>query len=262
MQVATRPASHSRVHAPSVLDEPSIVSANPAPIVVPLHPVWGSVPIGKDGCTLDGQSMWLLDSWHKRTTHLLLSLSESSQVADAAKQHEILANIQWDIFNAAQKADTSSGAAIATFLEMTVRHMEYNSAPDGSLEYLDMDWLKSLAAKLTKATAPHTIKKPVDKFHRDGKLTRAGLLHRYHAFLIGELQTLSWNLYGDRDYAMSSIPIDHEVTRWTSSYFKDGQPRENMRCGTNFPFFDESKLTTRARAVLSSLNINTTKPDR
>jgi hypothetical protein len=86
-------------------------------------------------------------------------------------------------------------------------------------------------------------------FQRGGKLTRAGLLHRYESFLMKELQTLSLNLYGDRDYALQYIAEDDAV---------------NLRCRDSrhkYPFFDESKLADRAKSVLKSLKIDTKKVD-
>jgi len=61
---------------------------------------------------------------------------------------------------------------------------------------------------------------------------------------VQELETVSWNLYGERDYAKHIIFFDGAVrARCTST----------DRCA---PFFDERSLTTRARAVLGSLKID------
>jgi hypothetical protein len=59
-----------------------------------------------------------------------------------------------------------------------------------------------MATELTTATAPIT---RVGAFHRDGKLTREDLLARYQSYLVQELETVSWNLYGERDYAKHTI---------------------------------------------------------
>jgi hypothetical protein len=101
--------------------------------------------------------------------------------------------------------------------------------------------LRSLAnaAIASKAIVPT---KRVGPLERGGKLTRAGLLTRYQSFLVQELETVSWNLYGARDFAKDVIFADHEVS---------------SRCMTgNYPLFDESKLTVRAHAVLKSLKID------
>jgi hypothetical protein len=44
--------------------------------------------------------------------------------------------------------------------------------------------------------------------HRGRKLTHTGLLYRYQSFLMKELQTLGWNLYDNRDYALQYIEED------------------------------------------------------
>jgi hypothetical protein len=93
-------------------------------------------------------------------------------------------------------------------------------------------------------------KKRVGALRRGRKLTVAGLHVRYQSFLIQELETLSVNLYGSRDYAKQFRIEDDAV---------------NLRCvgnsKTQYPFFDESKLTARARSVLKSLKIETVIDD-
>jgi hypothetical protein len=96
-----------------------------------------------------------------------------------------------------------------------------------------------------RSTAPIVPKKHVGALQRGRKLTRAGLLTRYQSFLVQELETVSWNLYGERDYAKHTVFFDDAVrARCTST----------DRC---LPFFDERSLPTRARAVLKSLEIDT-----
>ena len=96
-----------------------------------------------------------------------------------------------------------------------------------------------MSAELTEATAPIVPKKRVGALRRGRKLTRAGLLTRYQSYLVQELEAVSWNLYGERDYAKHIVFFDRAV---------------RDRCG---PFFDERNLPKRARAVLKSLMIDT-----
>lgn len=89
--------------------------------------------------------------------------------------------------------------------------------------------------------------KEIGELSRNNRLTRAGLMHRYHAFLIGELQTLSFALYGSRDAAFKYCPIDEAVD----------QRCVTIKAGGRLdPFFDQRKLDARARAVLKSLKID------
>jgi hypothetical protein len=89
----------------------------------------------------------------------------------------------------------------------------------------------------------------VGALQRGKKLTRTGLLTRYQSFLVQELQTVSWNLYGERDYAKHYVFYDAAVGA-----------RCNSATGHD-PFFDERKLTDRALSVLNSLNIDTELAD-
>jgi hypothetical protein len=86
--------------------------------------------------------------------------------------------------------------------------------------------------------------KAVGALQRGRKLTWVGLLIRYQSFLVQELETVSWNLYGERDYAKHVIFYDDAVRERCLS--KD-------RCD---PFFDERGVASRAHAVLGSLDID------
>ncbi|OSI68890.1 hypothetical protein [Bradyrhizobium canariense] len=90
---------------------------------------------------------------------------------------------------------------------------------------------------------------------RGSKLTRAGLLLRYQAFLVGELETLSWYLYGDRNYALNLRINDQAVNVRCASGYVNGEYRHHARRKA-CPFFDKRKLPSRARAVLASLSID------
>jgi hypothetical protein len=98
-------------------------------------------------------------------------------------------------------------------------------------------------------TAQIVPKKRVGHLQRGRKLTRAGLLTRYQSFLVQELETVSWNLYGERDYAKHTIFFDSAVRDRCTSANDRG------------PFFNERNLPDRARAVLGSLKIDTETVD-
>jgi hypothetical protein len=115
-------------------------------------------------------------------------------------------------------------------------------------EALDVDDIRRLTTELSDAIKPSAPVKKVGALRRGRKLTRTGLLYRYQSFLMKELQTLSLNLYGDRDCALEYIAEDDAV---------------NLRCSgrPKYPFFDESRLADRARSVLKSLKIDTKQFD-
>jgi hypothetical protein len=107
---------------------------------------------------------------------------------------------------------------------------------------LDIQDIVKLTTELSDATAPIVSKKQVGALKRGKKLTRAGLLTRYQSFLVQELETVSWNLSGEPDYAKYIV-------------FFDAAVRKRCRKG-NYPFLDESELAARARAVLKSLKVD------
>ncbi|MGY4505248.1 hypothetical protein ACVWYH_009205 [Bradyrhizobium sp. GM24.11] len=125
-------------------------------------------------------------------------------------------------------------------------HLSTEAAPASIEEVLDADDIVKLSSDMDRATGPITPKKQPGAFHRDdGKLTPNGLLARYQSFLVQELETVSWNLYGERDFAKHFIFFDRAVQERCTSADHVG------------PFFDENSLPDRARAVLGSLQIDT-----
>jgi hypothetical protein len=113
---------------------------------------------------------------------------------------------------------------------------------------IGIDELSAIADELQRVTAPLTPKKKTGNLRRGRKLTQFGLIHRYQAFLIQELETIGWHVHGERDYPMKVRFVDDEV---------------NKRCrlpngrGLYPIFFDTKSLPLRARSVLKSLKINT-----
>jgi hypothetical protein len=139
--------------------------------------------------------------------------------------------ISWAILS----APASSCGQVAAKLRAVVHEFE-NLKTDSIEEVLDVDDVIKLAAELTVATAPIVPKKRVGILQRGRKLTRAGLLTRYQSFLVQELETVSWNPYGERDYAKQVI------------FFDDAARARCLSSDRRYPFFDERGLTTRLRS--------------
>jgi hypothetical protein len=114
-------------------------------------------------------------------------------------------------------------------------------------EVLQVCDIVKMSTELTQATAPIVPRKPMGALQRGRKLTRAGLLMRYQSFLVQELETVSWNLYGERGLRQANRFFDRAV-------------RDRCR-SARAPVFDERNLPTRARAVLKSLKIDTETVD-
>jgi hypothetical protein len=158
--------------------------------------------------------------------------------------------------------NTPSGAAlqlkaISEFVDWHYRSID-SETYNGPIEEISADEFRHLATNLGAAVRSDDPTKLVGPLTKGRKLTRAGLLHRYHAFLVGELETLSWNLYGSRDYAMQYRPRDSAVSARVTNRYGDG-PNVDRR--KTYPFFDESRLSIRARTVLGSLDIDTERDE-
>jgi hypothetical protein len=106
---------------------------------------------------------------------------------------------------------------------------------------LDVHDIVKMAAELTTATAPIVPKKRVGSLQRGRKLTRAGLLTRYQSYLVQELETVSWNLYGERDYAKHYI------------FFDDAVRARCISTDRGLPFFDEKGASRIALALCSTV---------
>lgn len=83
--------------------------------------------------------------------------------------------------------------------------------------------------------------KPMPALTRGKKLTRAGLLLRYHSFLANELASVSLELYGDRDYGTFYTPLDSFVQRALHG---------------RGPIHQQSKLPARAKKIFKAIGIN------
>jgi hypothetical protein len=152
------------------------------------------------------------------------------------------------VYAAILVAKTHSAGNVALKLQAVLMKLDLEKS-NSIEEALDVDDIRRLAAELADATKPSMPVKKVGALRRGRKLTRTGLLYRYQSFLMKELQTLSLNLYGDRDCALEYIAEDDAV---------------NLRCSDGrhkYPFFDESKLPDRAKSVLKSMKIDTKQFD-
>lgn len=196
-----------------------------------------------EGFVLELQPIDALCFWH-REGHKVVGQFDASVTDEKLVRYS---TILFDLLQIILSAPARTAGDVARKLGAVA--LELALEPARSIEeVLDADDIVRLFAELNGATTFAPTKR-VGALHRGRKLTRAGLLHRYHAFLAQELQTVSWNLYGDRDYASHYVPYDAAV---------------DARCGgkDRDPFFDESRLTTRARAVLGKLKIDTVNADR
>ncbi len=242
-------------------------TGNPPPVVVPLknglHPIFGNIPIGKDGCALAGQPIEWLNHCHKKASKLLEPWNRPGDISDEDDQkYEAINAIRWDIFRAATETELNSASRCATFLELSYRHYREHEGSDCADFVVKGQWLAKITADLKAATAFPRPTKRIGALSKGKKLTRAGLMLRYHAFLIGELNTLGIAFYGCREYPERMIPMDDAVNVRARSGFRNGKYDEKQNRRKRYPFFDESKLTDRAKSVLKSLKIDITTADK
>ncbi len=207
--------------------------------------IFGKLP--EEGFVLDeAQGIETLCFWHRRAIDIL------DQPFDDEDKLSAYCAIKNRILGAVLSARPATPGQVAAQLRAIVAEIDSLStetAPASIEEVLDVHDIVKLSADLNRAAPPITPKKNVGAFQHDGKLTREGLLARYQSFLVQELETVSWNLYGERDFAKHFICFDSAVRQRCDSTDHDG------------PFFDEKSLPDRARAVIESLKIDTDTAD-
>lgn len=242
MLVATNTTS-SRPHSVPDTDNVSLVppAGNPPVIAVPeTHPIYGRTPMGRDGFVLERQTIHMLDYWHKIADGIAQRYNaDPGNVAET--EFEPAWQAAWDIYRAALKARLNNSREVAILLGLVARHIATHCGDD--CEPLAQQDLANIAAKAMVITEMPEPTKKIAALKKGRRLTRAGLLYRYHAFLIGELSTLGVAFYGSRDYPKTMVPVDDAVNA-------------RMRGGKFQPFFNEGKLADRARSVLKSLKID------
>jgi hypothetical protein len=196
---------------------------------------------------LKEQMIPTLDLWHRGVAKVMADCENSAHndTEEGWAEYTKVVETQSDILNAALHAKLHSAGDVAVLLAMVVRHAQIQGDEVG--EFINTAELDAIAKQLRALTDLLPPKKKVGKLQRGRKLTRAGLLYRYQAFLMKELETVSYNLYGDSRCALEYRMEDDAV---------------NLRLRKRpWPLFDESKLPDRAERVLKSLKIDTENGD-
>lgn len=202
--------------------------------------IFGKLPAG---FVLEEQDIWMLMHWYRKA----IAAAERLPADVSDDELDAGCDIVRRLYAAILTAKTHGASHVALKLQAVLTKLD--SEKSNSIEEaLDVDDIRRLAAELVEATKLSMPVKKVGALRRGRKLTCTGLLYRYQSFLMKELQTLSLNLYGDRDCALEYIAEDDAV---------------NLRCSGRhkYPFFDESRLADRARSVLKSLRIDTKQFD-
>lgn len=245
MQTATTTARK----APPIRMKPQTEAASsPPPIIVPeldilpadetRYPraIFGKLP---DGFVLKNQQIHMLVFWLRKA---MTAIDEVTGKTDAEMAAALVpAN---ELLEAIKGSTCRYPHEIAAQMQAIVEWLEFTEEDCIEVELNAADF-KRFAQNLAAATAPIKATKSIGPLQRGRKLTRAGLLTRYQAFLIQELETIGWNLYGASEIALCYRPYDYEVSGRC----------DDRKC--RYPFFDERKLPDRARRVLKSLKIDT-----
>jgi hypothetical protein len=232
--VAPKASRQGRRNIVETIAPPAIVTSVPAP-----HPIYGKIPIGRDGFTLERQMLETLNLWHEKAFNLHINTTDENP------EHALAALVENEIYEIAMQATPEYKRAAICQLEILARH----AFRHGSVSVIGVCEFLLLIERLKKISAPAVPKKPLGKLQRGRKLTRAGLLVRYESFLAHELETISWHLYGDKNVSFGRVMFDRAIT---------------VRCAPNRrsdPFLGETKLPVRARSVLKSLKIDTERND-
>lgn len=244
------PRSRSRkAVAPPVIMPATAPAAQPPP----RYPaaVFGKLPAG---FVLKMQGVEMLAHWHRKAMAAVDALPAGYTETDMDAAMAV-AN---EVFEAIKSLKIGYASGVARQMSAVVERLNWLKNGEAVEEELTVAELKQMSDNLLAATALPEPTKRVGPLRRGRKLTRAGLLIRYQSFLVQELETIGWNLYGSRDYAMRFRPVDHAVDVRCGPHFVGGKYKPGRK---SQPFFDESKLTVRARSVLRSLRIDTERND-
>lgn len=213
------------------------------------HPIFGNIPIGCDGCTLEKQPIQMLNFWHKKAVEASDEYWKrcNGRAPDDDPEYDVLYKAKWDTFEAAFKTNIVGSRDIAILLQIVMRQVQDAGDVDACLT---PDRLQIIADASAKAAEPERRTKELGPLVRPGnKLTEAGLLFRYQSFLTQELHTLSHELYGNQRYAFEWVHFDDAV-------------HERCKLGRGVHIFlDPKPLPKRARKVLSSLDIDTKRKE-
>jgi hypothetical protein len=207
------------------------------------HLIYGNIPIGRDGFTLERQPLAMLEHWYNKARNTKEAVRGKDDEA-----YNLCCSVQGEVYKAVVESAAVNSADVARQLSVIAAEMQEAK----SISVIGIREFAAIAEALKEATAPLTPNKKTGALNRGKKLTGFGLIHRYQAFLVQELETIGWHVYGERDYPMRYRPFDDAV---------------NKRCRTpdgrgNCPiFFAPKTLPARARSVLRSLKIDTTKAE-
>ncbi|MBO4227230.1 hypothetical protein [Bradyrhizobium neotropicale] len=194
-------------------------------------------PIFTAGVPLKSQPIQALVHWMHEAMAAVDNLPAGYTNDDLTAAMDVVNNI----FAAIKQAKLSQPRAVAQQMAAVVEYMNFLECRVIEEALSGEDFCR-MSENLTTATKPIRPTKPPLPYSRGSRLTQAGLLARYASFLVQELETVSWVLYGQRDFAKQIVIFDDAV---------------NERCRSRRgPFFDEKALPKRARAVLESLRID------
>jgi hypothetical protein len=226
----------------SVLGAPilgHIVTDDPASTDSFVYPeeIFGKLPTG---FVLKKQSIPMLLYWHRKTMEAI----DARDPIDDERDFDNHCRLERTISEAVLQAVPSSVAEVASQLTHVVNVMAFHKNDASIEEAIDAEQFKHIAASLARLTAFIRPKKTQGAATKGRKLTRAGLLSRYHSFLLEEIYTIGWHVYGERDYLLQFSPYDGAVECRLRA--KDGR----------HPFFDPAKLTDRATKVLRSVRVD------
>jgi hypothetical protein len=194
----------------------------------------------KPGFKLEGQHIRLLWHWLRKTRSYAAAIPKTG----TDEERSATVYIYVEIFNAIIDHRPSAASDVALQMRAVVDYMEFTET-DFIEDAINSDHFRQFATDLDAVTGFIKPQKNPNKLERGNRLTRAGLLLRYHSFLLEEIYTISSDLFGDRDYLLQYHPYDDAV-------------RGQLRKGKH-PFFNPNTLTKRARSVLGSLKIDTAK---
>lgn len=228
------------------------VGTNPPQIILPATPavvaddefpkaIFGKVP---PGFTLERQHVAMLVFWHRKACAAIAALPDNADDETFSAAGDVARRL----FAAIKTAKPNNAREVACMVAEIATQAKACSVEDA----LSIDDLLHLSKVLDDVVAPIRPAKHPGMLKRGQRLTRAGLLHRYVNLMMSEIQTISWHLYGKRDYlfqfSMHSASVEVRVRRRSAR-------------GHRYPFNDESGLAERARKVLKSLNIDFTHDD-
>jgi hypothetical protein len=162
----------------------TITSAHIASMTLPQHPtdenerypsaIFGKLPAGFN---LKDQHLSMLLHWHRKAMRAVENLPPGHDEADMTAAMAI-AN---EVFEAIKLASAKTSGAVADQMLAVVERFRFMGNDNAIEEELSVPDFIRFAEALVKATALPAVTKHVGALQRGRKLTRAGLLHRYHA---------------------------------------------------------------------------------